>query len=358
MTSLPRVCLLGPMLGRHSGWVISQGEVLAEVLADEGYPVETASHHRAPLPRTAHILTSLIRRRRAIDVVVLMVFSGRGFLISELASRLARVLGLKQVHWLHGGDLPQFSQRHPAWVRRHFGRAELLIAPSPYLAQAFEGWAPGVEVVENVVRLGHYPFRQRQRLDPRLFWMRTFHPLYNPFLALEVLHRLRRRHPEATLTMAGQDRGLLAATKSRAATLGVANAVRFPGFLDAEGKRRELGAHDIFLNTNRVDNTPVTVLEAGAAGLPIVATRVGGIPHLLSMNEDALLVPDDDAEAMTAAVERLLGDAELAGRLSAEGRRLAERSDAPNVAARWKDILKRVAPTPDGPRAAQSDTPR
>ena len=138
--------------------------------------------------------------------------------------------------------------------------------------------------------------------------MRTFHEIYRPDLALRTLARLLPDHPGATLTMAGQDRGRLAETRRLAGGLGLAGAVRFAGFLDAEGKRREFPEHDIFLNTNRIDNAPVSVVEAAAFGLPVVATRVGGIPHLLRDGEEALLVPEAPGEtpgAMAGAVRRL-----------------------------------------------------
>jgi glycosyltransferase involved in cell wall biosynthesis len=143
------------------------------------------------------------------------------------------------------------------------------------------------------------------------------------------------------LTLAGQDKGLLGETRSLAAAMGLNGAVRFAGFLDAEGKRREFAGHDVFLNTNRVDNAPVSVLEAAACGLPVVSTAVGGIPYLLRNEEEALLVPEGDAAAMAGAVRRLLDRPDLAGRLSAAGRQVAERSAWERVRPAWEDVLRR-----------------
>jgi glycosyltransferase involved in cell wall biosynthesis len=173
--------------------------------------------------------------------------------------------------------------------------------------------------------------------------MRTFHEIYNPALAVAVLADLRRDHPDAALTMAGQEKGLLEETRRLAARLGVADAVRFAGFLDAEGKQREFPLHDLFLNTNRVDNMPVSVVEAAAFGLPVVATRVGGISHLLRHEETALLVPDGDAAAMAAAIRRLLAEPALAARLSEGGRRLAESCAWESVRRSWQAVFERVA---------------
>jgi glycosyltransferase involved in cell wall biosynthesis len=121
--------------------------------------------------------------------------------------------------------------------------------------------------------------------------------------------------------------------------LGLGDAVRFPGYLDMAAKVREGNAADIFLNTNRIDNMPVSVIEACAMGLPVVATNVGGIPQLLTDGETALLVPDDDDEAMAAASLRLLHDAALASELSQNGRELASHSSWEQVRPQWERLF-------------------
>lgn len=328
---MPRVGFLGPMLGSNPGWAVGQGEVLAGLLARDGWEVRTASHRVNRWLRLADVATSPWRWRGRVDVLVLMVFSGPAFRLVEAASAAASRLGMPMVLWLHGGSLAEFAGRHPDRVRRVLERGRALVAPTKFLAEPF-----GARVIPNVVDLDQYPYRHRPHVAPRLLWMRTFHELYRPDLALRVLERLKGTG--ATLTMAGQDKGLLTETRRRAEQMGL--DVRFPGFLDAEGKRREFAAHDVFLNTNRVDNAPVSVLEAAAFGLPVVTTDVGGIPHLLRDGEEALLVPEGDAEAMASAVRRLLDEPGLAGRLSAAGREVAERSSWLQVRPLWEELLR------------------
>jgi glycosyltransferase involved in cell wall biosynthesis len=326
------------MLGSNPGWAVGQGEVLAGLLAREGWDVRTASNRINRWLRLADVATSPWRWRGKVDVLVLMVFSGPAFRLVEAASAAAFRLGMPMILWLHGGNLAEFARRHPDRVRRVLARGRVSVAPSKFLAEPF-----GARVIPNVVDLDQYPYRHRPQVAPRLLWMRTFHELYRPDLALRVLERL----PGATLTMAGQDKGLLAETRRRAEEMGL--DVRFPGFLDAEGKRREFAGHDVFLNTNRVDNAPVSVLEAAAFGLPVVSTDVGGIPCLLRDGEEALLVPEGDAEAMAGAVRRLLDEPGLVGRLSSAGREVAERSSWLRVKPLWEELLA-LTPSPSPSR--------
>lgn len=330
----PRVGLIGPMLGSNPGWAVGQGEILAGLLAREGWGVRAASSRVNRWLRLGDVATSPFRWRGRVDVLVLMVFSDQAFHLVEAASATAARVGTPMIFWLHGGNLADFLARHPDRVRRVLSRGRARVAPSGFLAEPFDA-----RVIPNVVDLEQYPYRHRPVVAPRLLWMRTFHELYRPDLALRVLELLKGTG--ATLTLAGQDKGLLGETRRRAEEMGL--DVRFAGFLDVEGKRREFPRHDVFLNTNRVDNAPVSVLEAAAFGLPVVTTDVGGIPHLLRSGEEALLVPEGDAEAMAAAVRRLLDEPGLAGRLSAAGREVAERSSWPRVKPLWEELLREVA---------------
>lgn len=343
--SLPRLCFVGPMLGVNPGWVTSQGELLAGLLAEAGYPTLITSHKPARVARLVDILRSLVAWRNDIDLVIHQVFSGPAFAVADTASALCRALGLRQVFALHGGALPEFTARHGGWARRVLRRADAIVTPSTYLAEVFAAWpelSARMITIPNILEIENYPYRHRPVVRPRLLWMRTFHDVYHPGMAVEVLAELHHTHPDATLAMAGQEKGLHAAVQTLARDRGLEAATRFPGFLGPAEKTREFAAHDIYLNTNRVDNMPVSVLEAAAFGLPIVATAVGGVPHLLRDGETGLLVPDGDVAAMAGAVRRLLDEPGLAARLSTNGRRLAESCAWEPVKTRWESLFAEV----------------
>jgi glycosyltransferase involved in cell wall biosynthesis len=333
------------MLGRHPGFAICQSLILANRLASERYGVVTASSRINRCARLADLVSTLLRHRREIDVVCLAVYGGPSFVAEDLASRVAQQLGKPLVMTLHGGAMPEFMSRFPRWSMSVLRRANCLVTPSEFLRRAVAERGLEARVIPNLIDLRNYQYRYRSRLHPKLFWMRSFHPIYNPMLAIRVLSRVRQQIPEASLVMAGQHKGAEVEVERLARELGVHGAVQFPGFLDREEKRRLGNAADIFINTNRVDNMPVAVLEAGAMGLPIVATAVGGVPDLLVNGRDGVLVPDNDVEAMANAVLGLLNDPDLAGRLSRNGRRLAERSTWDAVGPQWTGLFREMATT-------------
>lgn len=334
------------MIGRNRGSVTTQGEFLSDLFSDAGYQVLSVSAAPNRYRRLWEIVRTIVRHRRDIDVQCLQVYGGPSFVVEDIASVLGRRFGHRIVMHVHGGAMPEFMSRHPVWTRRVLSRADAFVAPSPFLARAIKPYGFHAGVIPNLIQLADYPYRHRTNILPKLFWMRTFEPLYNPELALRTLARVRRVLPEATLVMAGQEKGHGPEVRRLAEDLGVACAVRFAGFLDGARKAREGDAADLFLNTNRVDNMPVSVVEACAMGLPVVATAVGGVPDLLTHEETGLLVPDDDDEAMAAAVHRLLQEPALTGRISASARELAERCAWDKVRPMWESVWARVMDAP------------
>jgi L-malate glycosyltransferase len=139
--------------------------------------------------------------------------------------------------------------------------------------------------------------------------------------------------------MGGQNKGLEDECKRLAQALGLSDAIEFPGFVNPAQKKAYGETCDIYLNTNRIDNMPVAVVEACAFGMPVVATKVGGIPDLLKHNETGLFVEVDDDDAMVAAILRLFNEPELAAQLSTNGRYLAKKSSWDTVRQEWDAIF-------------------
>ncbi|MEZ5362585.1 MAG: glycosyltransferase [Bryobacterales bacterium] len=93
------------------------------------------------------------------------------------------------------------------------------------------------------------------------------------------------------------------------------------------------------MNTARIDNSPVSVVEAMAAGLCVVSTRVGGLPLLVEDQVDCLLTPPGDARAIASAALRILHQPGLSARLSLNARRKAERFDWSVIVPQWERLF-------------------
>lgn len=336
------LCFIGNMLGKHSNYSNTQGEITANLFAAEGYQITCASSKINRVFRLTDIVKTLVSGRKKFDVVLLEVYSGMNFVVTDVAGALCKFFKLPLVMVLHGGGLPEFTEKYPRWTKKALRRADVLVAPSKYLANKITVAESSIKIIPNVIEIGDYDFKLRSKIAPKLLWMRSFHELYHPEMALDVLTELKKDFPEATLTMAGADKGLETEIKRRAADLGLNDSVRFPGFLDQRQKAEEFSRADIYLHTNRVDNMPVSVVEAGAFGLPVIAARVGGVPFLIADGESGLLVESGDTAAMVGGIKRLLKDAKLVEKFSKNGRLLAEDSAWSKVKTDWERLIQNV----------------
>jgi colanic acid/amylovoran biosynthesis glycosyltransferase len=123
--------------------------------------------------------------------------------------------------------------------------------------------------------------------------------------------------------------------EARAAALGVSNRVRFLGYQSQQRVRELLGQADVFVMASFAEGLPVVLMEAMAAGVPVVATRIAGIPELVEDGKNGFLVPAGDPAAAATAVRRLLEDAELRNRFAIAGQAKVEREFNLNTEASW-----------------------
>jgi glycosyltransferase involved in cell wall biosynthesis len=100
---------------------------------------------------------------------------------------------------------------------------------------------------------------------------------------------------------------------------------------------------DIFINASRLDNMPVSVLEAFASGMPVVSTEPEGMRYLVEHGVTGLLSPPGDASALAQNVIRVMQNPELADRLVANARREFRRYSWPVVREQWLEVYQSMA---------------
>ena len=334
-----KLLYLGNRLSKH-GFNKTTIETLGLHLEQEGFGVYYASNKKSFPFRMLDMMWSVVLYRKQVSYILIDTYSTKAFWYAFVCSLLARVLNIKYIPILHGGDLPNRLKNNPKLCRMVFANAYQNVAPSGYLKQAFENAGfKNVIHIPNSIEIDKYEFKTRAELIPKLLWVRAFASIYNPQMAVKVLQQLQEKYPSASLTMVGPDKdGSLQTTKAFADSIGV--AVNFTGQLAKEDWWQLASEHDIFINTTHFDNTPISVMEAMALGLPVVSTNVGGIPHLLTDKENALLVSDNDVSKMTDAICSLLEDQQKASDLTLNARHFIEQMDWNVVKEEWKRVLR------------------
>jgi len=195
----------------------------------------------------------------------------------------------------------------------HFCRSQLMRITSP------NRW-PHL----HIVRCGVDPvvYDRRPATDnptPEILCVGRLVPAKGQHVLLAACALLKARHRSFRLTFVGggMDRTSL---EQHAAAAGLNAQVRFTGPLGQDEVRHFYDQADLFVLASFAEGVPVVLMEAMAKAIPVVSTRIAGIPELIDHEENGLLVDAGDAEGLARQMERLILDPALCGRLGAAGR--------------------------------------
>jgi glycosyltransferase involved in cell wall biosynthesis len=312
--------------------------VLSSLLRSEGFSVTISSDKINKLLRLLDMCFTLIKHRNKTDYILIDTFSTINFYYALIISQLARVFSLKYVPILHGGNLPERLEKNKLLSNLIFKNSYKNVAPSNYLKSSFERKGYETMFIPNILEIQNYKFKERKHLEPKLFWVRAFKEIYNPTLAIKVLAMLKKRYPKAKLCMVGPfvDNSYNECL-SLISELKIENSVEFTDVLLKEDWHKKSEDYDIFINTTNFDNTPVSVMEAMALGLPVVSTNVGGMPFLITDKKDGILVDNNNPLQMKNAITDILNANNT--KLAQNARNKVESFDWSIVRNKWLTIL-------------------
>ena len=280
----------------------------------------------------------LLRELRRADVVHVFSASYASFLLAPLpAILIARLYGKPVVLNYRSGEAPDHLRRS-AVARRALRAVDLNVVPSRFLRDVFAGFGIPARVVANVCELARFEYRERSVLRPRLLSTRNFESLYNVGCTIRAFALVQARYPDATLTLVGSG-SEEEALRRQVSDLGLRN-VTFAGRVPQPEIHRFYADADIYLQTPSIDNMPASVIEAFASGLPVVATRVGGVPAILEDGVQGLLAPDDDADAVADRILALLEDPGAARRMAAAARASCRDYDWSVLREQWLSVYR------------------
>jgi len=254
----------------------------------------------------------------------------------EVARRLAARYGSPFSVVLHGSDVPGYQNARfgmayaviRPWIRRIWqGAASVIAVSEPLRDLALRTWPMGrIDVVPNGVDL--------ERFQPAAAGDSGGHGdrivlvavaqlierkgLQHLITALAQLPDSLRKRVRLRLYGGGAYEGEL---RRRVKEADLNEQVEFAGLVSYEEVPNCLRQADVFVLPSLQEGLPLSLLEAMASGLPVVATAVGGIPDVVKDGENGLLVPPADPQRLSGALVRLLADSDLRGRMAAAVRR-------------------------------------
>lgn len=278
---------------------------------------------------------------RAWCQFMLMLFSGKvGLMHFHVASRAsfwrksfffwpARLWRVPTILHLHGAEFAVFYGVESGPLRRWLIRMVFnQVSRVVVLSEGWKAWVLSIGVstpvraIYNPVTLPVRTVAWAEREPARLLFLGRLGKRKGSYDLLAALARLAPAHPSLRAALGGD--GEVEQTAARAAELGIGDKVQMLGWVRADQKQAQLDQAAIYVLPSYNEGLPMSVLEAMAAGIPVVSTPVGGIPEAITDGVEGYLVPPGDIEALAQRLNQLLADPALAMRMGAAARHKVE----------------------------------
>ncbi|ALX14376.1 hypothetical protein P350_22755 [Burkholderia cepacia JBK9] len=327
---------VGPGYGQRGGIASVLGELAARRASFERAGIGTTifeTHGFRSAGSSLQFFSSdvpkFIRVARGADIVHFHVSERGSFYRKFTLYMIAKVMRRRVVFHLHSGNFGRFFASADgltrAAMRQFIGGADLVIGTSSAsmrLLNQFRGNADDTSIIANFATVaeygamhGHSHDRSQVCVRPYIAFAGRLSTQKGVDVLIEALGLLARQGFDLTLRLAGE--GDVGHWRSVAGAHGVIDRVYFEGWLDGDDKLSFYRNAFVFCLPSQFEAFGIAALEAMFCGVPVVATRVGGLQDLISEGVTGYLVPPNDAEALACRVRQLLENPMLATRMKA-----------------------------------------
>jgi len=246
----------------------------------------------------------LMRIGKGYDVFHIHTCSYGGFLSAVIGITGGRMLKKRIVLTYHGGGGEAFFAKHSRFVRFFLLKTDANIVLSGFLGKVFDAYRIPYVEIPNVIEMDYSRFKERPEIKPNFISVRSLEPLYNVECILEAFGNVKKELPQASLLVVGG--GSLRKSLEEFVIENHINDVTFVGRVENSEIFGYLDQADVMLSAPKVDNMPVSILEAFCAGLLVISSKVGGVPYMITDGVNGMLFESDKAdelaEKMIAAI--------------------------------------------------------
>jgi L-malate glycosyltransferase len=276
---------------------------------------------------------ALWKRLKDADIAHVFSASYWSFLLAPVpAYWIARARKKKVLVHYHSGEAPDHLRRSRL-ARKILKQADCVAVPSGYLVDVFRESGIAAKAIPNVIDMKQFCFRPRVPLRPQFICSRGFHPYYAVEDVVRAFSVIQKKHPSATLYLLGAGPSEQA-IREQVRSLQLSD-VEFTGPIPHDQIASYYERADIFINASRLDNMPVSILEAFASGTPVVTTTAGGIPYVVEHERTGLTCEPGDWHLLAEHVLRLLADPLLASRLAVNAHQESKKYRWESVRVEW-----------------------
>ena len=195
------ILYFGNKLSKHGFTKTSMEELIPKL--ELIHRIKSVSDKKNRFFRMLDMVILFFSNYRKTNFILIDIYSGLGFYYAFIISCLSQ---LYSIPYLHGGNLPVRLATSKYLSKIIFSNSYINISPSLYLKEKFINQGYIVKYIPNFININLYDYKKRNKCKPNILWVRSFHEIYNPQMAILVLSKLLIEFPEARLCMFGPDK--------------------------------------------------------------------------------------------------------------------------------------------------------
>ncbi len=345
-----RVLIVGPSLRFLGGQAVQAQRLLAGLrslgtldvaylVVDPVLPMPFALLQRIPIIRTlvtsAAYVASLLRHVPDYDTLHLFSASYWSFLLAPTPALLIGRFFRKRVLLnYHSGEADDHLLNWGWHAKPLLRRASEIVVPTEYLVEIFRKHGIPATPIANHIDVASMTVRERSSMLPRFFSNRNFESHYNVAAVIDAFAIVQSQLPAAELVITGGG-SQRSALEAQVEMRGIEH-VRFTGPVQPGEMAALYSQADVYVNASLIDNMPLSLLEAYAAGVPVVTSDAGGIPWIAVDGQTARVVPAGSVDALADAMLDVVRSPEVAWQRAARAREFVSSCFAwETVSAQW-----------------------
>lgn len=289
------------------GGISGQVEFLDKYLKQEGIETSIFSTKGSPFYRLKAFF-ELKKVSKEYDVIHAHGCSGTGMIPIVFSVIAGRRNKKRVVATYHGGEAGTFFRKHSRFVKKYLTKTNANIVLSGFLAKVFDDYQIPYMVIPNIVELDANAFRERETIEAKFVSVRTLSPLYNIECIIKAFEIVKGKLPDANLTIVGDG-----PSRQKLEQMVADNNIKdvtFSGRVPNSDIYKYLDDSDVMLSSPRIDNMPVSILEAFNAGLLVISSNVGGVPYMIEDGRNGLLFKSDNHEMLAGKMLEAIENAE------------------------------------------------
>lgn len=326
-----KICIVSSFPPAIGGMAIQAEKLVNHLKKEDGIEVYSiATNPKIPIflekirflrgiIRLTLFIINLLKTLWKIDVIHLLSCSYLPFfLFTSSTLIISKLYGKKVILNYRGGAAEDFFKRWSIITKPIINMSDEIIVPSNFLKDIFNKFGIETKIISNIVDFNEFKYKAREKIKPKIIIARKLEKIYNVKCGILAFEIIKRKFKEAELTILGtgsQEESL----KSLVKELNL-DGVKFLGKVDHKDIPKLYEDADILFNPSLVDNMPISILEAFAAGLPVISTNVGGVPYIIEDGINGLLVKPDDFNEMALKVTELLKNPLVVSKITQNGK--------------------------------------